>query len=180
MTVLQFLAGFILELLLVIRLQRWIVGCLPITDRTLAAFERLIMEDNMYVLPCGGGVVYGHYQGLFWSRLLYGSRHTARLCAHYLMRHGFVNTHDPEIFHLVADTPQAYANTIFHETAARGTRRELIRLRRRWAKEEAKTDSPRWVMFSHPWIWANAGISTYSRPSDLARDVCDRLIDWLS
>lgn len=159
MTVLQLLIGLILALLLAIRLQRWIVGRLPITDETLAAFERLIMEDNRHVLPCGGGVVYGHYQGLFWSRLRYGSRHTARLCAHYLMRHGFVNTHDPETFHLVADTPQAYANTIFHETAGRGTRRELIRLRRRWANGET---------------------NTIPRPSDLARDVCDDLIDWLS
>lgn len=159
MTVIQWLAGLILVLLLLVRVRQWILACRPITDETIAEFARLIMEDNAYVLPCGGGVVYGHYQGLFWARLLYGSRHTARLCAHYLMRHGFVDTTDPDTYHMVADTPQAYADIMFSETARRGTLRELVKLRRRWASGE---------------------MATSPEPSDLARDVCERLIGRLS
>lgn len=154
----QIVAGAVLVVFGAVWLWRWMLACLPIGDGDLYKFERVIMDDNAYVLPCGGGVVYGHYQGLFAARLQYGSRQTARLAAHYLMKHGIVNTCDPETYYDVADTPQAYADIIFRETAGRATRRELESIRRRWAKGETPV---------------------YPEPSACAREVCDQLIAQL-
>ncbi|MFW6151644.1 MAG: hypothetical protein ACOC6C_01585, partial [Verrucomicrobiota bacterium] len=130
----------------------------PITDEVLADFERFMMEDNEYVLPCGGGVTRGHYHALTPALIMYGRRHTARLCAHYLMRSGFAKEPDYGMHEEFPDTPERYAESIFYEMAGRGTLRELLALRDRWA---------------------NGDSSIIPAPTPLAQASCDRLIDWL-